>query len=58
LAKRILEITGSNSPIVCEPARGPEVDRFCADTRAMREVLGIEPPLDPVVSIADWWERA
>lgn len=57
LARRILEMTDSTSRVICAPAREAEVDRFCADTRRMREVLQLEPPRDPVASIAEWWQR-
>jgi UDP-glucose 4-epimerase len=55
LAKRILALTGSTSPIVIEPARDVEVDRFCAETTRMTGVLGVRAPADPVASIGEWW---
>ncbi|HVP05101.1 MAG TPA: SDR family NAD(P)-dependent oxidoreductase [Dehalococcoidia bacterium] len=52
LADRILNLTASNSQMQCEPARGVEVVRFVADVHKMREVLGVEPPADPLAGLA------
>lgn len=35
------------------PPRGPEVVRFVADTRRMRDLLGIEPPDDPLAELPE-----
>jgi nucleoside-diphosphate-sugar epimerase len=55
LARKIIRLTGSNSCIEVEPDRGPEVTRFRADVSALRTVLGLEPPIDPLAHVkADW----
>jgi nucleoside-diphosphate-sugar epimerase len=58
LARRILRLTGSISHVLVEPARDAEVDRFCANTTRMREVLGLCPPEDPIASVGHWWRGA
>lgn len=55
LALRVLKLTGSTSQLEVLPPRGPEVTRYVADIRRMRECLGIEPPADPLASVAEWW---
>lgn len=55
LARLITRITGSASPIEVVPPRGPEVTHFSADTNRLRQVLGLQPPAEPLSSIeADW----
>ncbi len=51
LAERIRELTSRRSEIQLLPARGAEVVRFVADTRRMREALGIVPPADPLEAL-------
>lgn len=51
LANRILEVTGSHSPIHSVAARGVEVNRFIADVTRMR-ALGIRPDSDPLMHLA------
>ena len=51
LANRILEVTGSHSPIHSVAARGVEVNRFIADVTRMRS-LGIQPDSDPLMHLA------
>jgi UDP-glucuronate decarboxylase len=58
LALRVLKLTGSTSQLEVLPPRGPEVTRYVADTARMRECLGIEPPADPLASVAEWWEAS
>jgi UDP-glucose 4-epimerase len=43
LAARILEITGSSSPLHFAPARSAEVDRFVADIQLAKDILGYRP---------------
>ena len=52
LAERILQLTASDSQMQCEPARAVEVVRFVADVRKMRDVLGVDPPSDPLAGLA------
>jgi len=52
LARRLIEVTGSRSAPVFLPAREQEVLGYTADVTAMRTVLGIEPPPDPLVYLA------
>lgn len=55
LAAHVVALTGSSSRVEVLPARGPEVQRFCADVRLMREQLRIELPAHPLDSIQTWW---
>jgi UDP-glucose 4-epimerase len=48
LAKRILAIIPSNSSIRHLPSRSVEVTHFVADISRMRDILGINPPTDPL----------
>jgi UDP-glucose 4-epimerase len=48
LARRILDLVDSDSQIALRPARNAEVVRFVADVTRMRELLGLEPPADPL----------
>lgn len=52
LADRILHLTASGAGMQCEPARSVEVVRFIADVHKMRDVLGVEPPADPLSGLA------
>jgi len=52
LAQRIIEETGSLSPIDILPAREQEVLGYVADTRGMELHLGIKPPSDPLACLA------
>ncbi len=49
LAQRIIAVTGSRSKPAFLPAREQEVLGYTADVGAMRALLGIEPPPDPLV---------
>ena len=53
LAERILALTRSTSVVGRCPARDPEVVRFVADVSRMRQVLGVEPPEDPLSHLTD-----
>lgn len=55
LARRILDLTGSESPVEVLSRRGPEVSRFCADTRRLRTELQLLPPANPLEAIEAWW---
>jgi len=48
LARRIARLTGGHGQLKVLPARPVEVTRFVASVDRMREILGIEPPLDPL----------
>jgi UDP-glucose 4-epimerase len=52
LAERIVDVTGSSSRIVREPARDAEVSRFVADVTKMR-ALGIEPDADSLTHLSE-----
>ncbi len=58
LADRIRALAGGRVANVIEPAREAEVVRFVADTTRMREVLGVEPPADPLCRLPDLWQSA
>jgi len=53
LAERIIRLTGSSSPVHFAPGRIAEVDRFVADIRRARELLGYVPPADPLYRLHD-----
>jgi UDP-glucose 4-epimerase len=53
LAHRIIDLTCSYSIIERLPARDVEVVRYVADVARMRDVLGIEPPDDPLEDLAE-----
>lgn len=60
LARRILDLTRSRSPIGIAPARGSEVVRFVADIGKARRVLGLVPPQDPLLeleSVVQWMRQ-
>jgi UDP-glucose 4-epimerase len=48
LARRVLDATGSRSPIQIEPARSIEVSRFVADVTRATKLLRLKPPSDPL----------
>jgi len=48
LANRILSESRSSSQLLVLPARDVEVSRFVADTRLMKQLLGIQAPEDPL----------
>ena len=51
LARRIARLTGAHAQLKVLPARPVEVTRFVASVDRMREILGIEPPLDPLAHL-------
>lgn len=51
LAARIIDLTGGRSRLSVLPARGPEVVRFVAAVGRMRDVLGVQPPRDPLAGL-------
>ena len=51
VARRIAHLAGSQSPIRILPARPAEVRRFVANVERMRQLLAIEPPLDPLAHL-------
>lgn len=57
LARRIAQVSGRQSRVLLQPARPMEVTRFIASVDRMRQMLGVEPPLDPLASLAHMVER-
>ncbi|MCC6386621.1 MAG: SDR family NAD(P)-dependent oxidoreductase [Dehalococcoidia bacterium] len=53
LAARVRALYPRCPSVEIRPARSAEVVRFVADVGRMREVLGIEPPDDPLAGLAD-----
>jgi nucleoside-diphosphate-sugar epimerase len=53
LAKRIIAEAGSNSPLLVQPARCPEVRRFVADIARARRYLNLQPPADPLEGLPE-----
>ena len=51
LARRISRLAGAHGQLRILPARPIEVTRFVANVDRMREMLGIEPPLDSLVHL-------
>jgi nucleoside-diphosphate-sugar epimerase len=51
LAERILGLVGSSSRLDLQPARSAEVARFTAQVTRMRDLLGLEPPADPLAGL-------
>lgn len=49
LARRIIRLSGSRSRVSIQQARAVEVTRFVANVKRMQQMLGIEPPDDPLV---------
>jgi UDP-glucose 4-epimerase len=49
LARRIIRLSGSRSHLSLQPARAVEVTRFVASVARMQEMLGIMPPVDPLI---------
>jgi len=48
LARRIARLTGGPRQVRLLPARPAEVVRFVANVERMQQMLGIQPPLDPL----------
>lgn len=53
LAERIRAVTGAAAPVAMLPGRGAEVVRFVADVTRMRDLLGLEPPADPLEALPE-----
>jgi UDP-glucose 4-epimerase len=51
LARRIIRLAEAQSHLNLQPARSVEVTRFIADVDRMRQMLRIEPPLDPLANL-------
>ncbi len=49
LARRIARLACSQSRVRLQPARPMEITRFVANVERMRLMLGLEPPLDPLM---------
>lgn len=62
LAERVLDAVAAEangaapvrSEVRVEPPRGPEVERFLADTTRMRTLLGVDPPQDTLSALATY----
>jgi UDP-glucose 4-epimerase len=53
LARRIARLAQSQVRVKLEPARAMEVTRFIASVERMREILHVEPLLDPLAHLAE-----
>lgn len=51
LAERILQLIPTGSKLDLHPARSVEVAKFTAKVDLMRDLLGIEPPADPLFGL-------
>jgi UDP-glucose 4-epimerase len=51
LARRIARLAEAHGRLNLQPARSVEVTRFIANVDRMRELLKIEPPLDPLANL-------
>jgi UDP-glucose 4-epimerase len=56
LARRIQALPGVAVDVRLLPARTVEVTRFTADVSRMRDVLGLEPPADPLAELPALWQ--
>jgi UDP-glucose 4-epimerase len=52
LARRIARLAEARGRLNLQPARSVEVTRFIADVDRMRQILRIDPPLDPLANLA------
>jgi UDP-glucose 4-epimerase len=52
LARRIARLAETHGRLNLQPARSVEVTRFIANVQRMREILKVEPPLDPLGQLA------
>ncbi len=55
LAARIQEFAGARVNVRVLPARAVEVIRFTADVTRMRDLLGLQPPTDPLAELPELW---
>jgi UDP-glucose 4-epimerase len=53
LAKRIVRLAEGQPKIKFQPARPMDVTRFIANVERMRQILMIEPPLDPLGNLGE-----
>jgi UDP-glucose 4-epimerase len=53
LARRIGRLTSSQTHIRLQPARPMDVTRFVANVDRMRQLLDLDPPLDPLANLSD-----
>ena len=53
LARRVVELSGSNSHVVLRPSRSVEVDQFVGDTAKAESLLGLTPNSDPLYMLAE-----
>src|SRR5207237_637714 len=51
LARRIARLAEAHGRLNLQPARSVEVTRFIANVERMRQILKIEPPLDPLAHL-------
>jgi nucleoside-diphosphate-sugar epimerase len=56
LAERVRGLPGVDIGMHTLPARSVEVTRFVADVKQMRDLLKLEPPVDPLEALTDVWE--
>ncbi len=56
LAARVRALPGVSVDLRVLPARSVEVTRFVADVTRMRDLLGLEPPAEPLVDLPQLWE--
>jgi UDP-glucose 4-epimerase len=52
LARRITMVSNRHSRVKFLPARSMEVTRFIANVDRMRQILGVEPLLDPLAHLS------
>jgi UDP-glucose 4-epimerase len=58
LARRIIRLTEGQPKIKFQPARPMDVTRFIANVERMRQILRVEPPLDPLGNLGDLVRQA
>ncbi len=58
LAARVRALPGVSVGLRVLPARSVEVTRFVADVTRMRNLLGLEPPDEPLVDLRRLWDSA
>jgi UDP-glucose 4-epimerase len=51
LARRIARLVGGRAHVLLQPARPADVTRFIAHIERMRELLAVEPSLDPLANL-------
>jgi UDP-glucose 4-epimerase len=52
VARRIGRLACGHPRVNLQPARSMEVTRFIASVERMRQLLGVEPPLDPLANLS------